>query len=145
MVSTIGHLVYAFSVKWWLFIVAMVISSMGMAGHPAMLALTTGAVDASKRGAVLGAMGALQAVCSLVGGVVDDNLFAYFISGHAFILFPGPQFILGSFLFACAASCTAMLFIKYSAKQVAHYTTLSVQEEKDVGEQKPLLINESNS
>jgi len=145
-VSMCGHLGYAFASKWWIFVVFIVVSSMGMTGHPAMMALMTGALDSSKRGAVLGAMGALQAVCVLVGGVASDNLFAYFISPQAVIQFPGPQFILGSFLFACAAISSIVVFVRHSEKDVDIGIAAASKEQEDVEpEQKPLLINSEDS
>jgi hypothetical protein len=43
-------------------------------------------------GAVLGAIGALQGICTFIGSFASENLFAYFISGSAFIFFSGIIF-----------------------------------------------------
>jgi DHA1 family tetracycline resistance protein-like MFS transporter len=138
MVSVCSHLFYAFSIKWWMFLAAMAVSSLGFTGHPAILTLITNAVDPSKRGMVLGAMGALQATCTLIGDVSYDNIFAYFTSKNAFIVFPGAQFVVGSFMFACSACISAILFVRYSKEDVA----LLAEQTKDDEATKPLLIND---
>lgn len=129
LISTGSHMLYAFAYKWWMFVVGLLISSAGFVGHPAIQALITNAADSSKRGAVLGAMGALQSLCTLAGGVTNDNLFAFFISGKAFIKFSGPQFFLGSLLFAMSATVSIILFNMYSEKRVATLVNASIQSE----------------
>lgn len=142
VVSTFSHLAYAFSFKWWIFVAAMSVASAGFAGHPTIQALITNAEAPNKRGAVLGAMGALQSLCICIGDLVMLNLYSYCVSGKGVITYPGPQFFLGSFLFAMAAVSSAILFYRFSEKRVKETLIISIQAEDMAAQEdhtKPLL------
>jgi DHA1 family tetracycline resistance protein-like MFS transporter len=74
----------------------------GIAG-PALQAVMAGQVPANEQGELQGALTSLMSLTSIVGPLLMTNLFAYFTSSGAPILFPGAPFLMGAILMLISA------------------------------------------
>jgi DHA1 family tetracycline resistance protein-like MFS transporter len=84
----------------------------GIAG-PALQATISGHVPPNAQGELQGSLTSLLSVSSIFGPLIMLNLFAYFTSVKAPVIFPGAPFILGGILML-SASIVAYKSLKQS-------------------------------
>ena len=93
-----GFAMYGWANSTWLFVAAIVVSSLWGLVFPTSQALMTQRVSASEQGELQGAIGSLRGIAMIVGPQIFAATFAYFISpGHRL---PGAPWYLAALLLA---------------------------------------------
>ena len=100
--SLVGYLLYAQAQPNWTVYAIIIINSFNFVVKPTAQGLLSNQLSAKQQGVLSGALASQGALTSIIGPFISTNLFAYFISAHTPIHFPGISFILGVWLFAIA-------------------------------------------
>jgi DHA1 family tetracycline resistance protein-like MFS transporter len=98
-----GMLLFAFANQSWMMYVFLIPYCLGGIAGPALQAVMAGQVPANEQGELQGALTSLMSLTSIVGPLLMTNLFAYFTSSGAPILFPGAPFLMGAILMLISA------------------------------------------
>lgn len=98
-----GMLLFAFANQSWMMYVFLVPYCLGGIAGPALQAVMAGHVPANEQGELQGALTSLMSVTSIIGPLLMTNLFAYFTSSDAPVLFPGAPFLMGAILMIISA------------------------------------------
>jgi DHA1 family tetracycline resistance protein-like MFS transporter len=98
-----GMLLFAFANQSWMMYVFLIPYCLGGIAGPALQAVMAGHVPANEQGELQGALTSLMSVTSIVGPLLMTNLFAFFTSSGAPILFPGAPFLMGAILMLISA------------------------------------------
>jgi DHA1 family tetracycline resistance protein-like MFS transporter len=98
-----GMLLFAFANQSWMMYVFLIPYCLGGIAGPALQAVMAGQVPANEQGELQGALTSLMSVTSIVGPLLMTNLFAYFTSADAPIVFPGAPFLMGAILMLISA------------------------------------------
>jgi DHA1 family tetracycline resistance protein-like MFS transporter len=93
-----GMLLFAFANQSWMMYVFLIPYCLGGIAGPALQAVMAGQVPPNEQGELQGALTSLMSVTSIVGPLLMTNLFAYFTSTGAPLVFPGAPFLMGSLL-----------------------------------------------
>ena len=94
----LGMFLFAIANQGWMMFVFLVPYCLGGIAGPALQATITSHVPPNSQGELQGSLTSLLSVTSIIGPLVMLNLFAYFISSNAPVIFPGASFVLGGIL-----------------------------------------------
>jgi len=94
----LGMFLFAFATKSWMMYVFLIPYCMGGIAGPSLQAIMSGHVSPKEQGELQGALTSLMSATSIIGPLLMTNLFAYFTSSKAPVLFPGAPFLLGGIL-----------------------------------------------
>jgi DHA1 family tetracycline resistance protein-like MFS transporter len=98
LLYAVGMFLFAMANQSWMMFVFLIPYCLGGIAGPALQATISGHVPPNAQGELQGSLTSLVSVTSVVGPLVMLNLFAYFTSGKAQIIFPGAPFVLGGIL-----------------------------------------------
>jgi MFS transporter, DHA1 family, tetracycline resistance protein len=108
-----GMFLFAIASQSWMMFVFLVPYCLGGIAGPALQATISGHVPPNAQGELQGSLTSLLSVSSIFGPLIMLNLFAYFTSVKAPVIFPGAPFILGGILML-SASIVAYKSLKQS-------------------------------
>ncbi len=94
VLSAAGYGCYALAGQVWVLFPGIILLSLGALGSPAIRAMLSQSVDASRQGEVQGALSGLQALMAIAGPVTMGALFAGATLPGAALHFPGAPFAL---------------------------------------------------
>ncbi|MCX6194900.1 MAG: TCR/Tet family MFS transporter, partial [Cytophagales bacterium] len=89
---------FAYATKSWMMYAFMIPFGLGGIAGPALQSLITQQVGADEQGELQGGLTSLQSITTIFGPLLASNLFAYFASERAPILFPGAAFFMAAIL-----------------------------------------------
>ncbi len=93
-----GFFLFAYATKSWMMYAFMIPFGLGGIAGPALQSLITQQVGADEQGELQGGLTSLQSITTIFGPLLASNLFAYFASERAPILFPGAAFFMAAIL-----------------------------------------------
>jgi DHA1 family tetracycline resistance protein-like MFS transporter len=102
----LGFVGYAFATRGWLMFPLMTTWFFGAVVMPATNALMSHKIPPTAQGELQGGVASLYSLSSIVGPPLMTQLFGYFTSGAASVVFPGAAFI-------CAAALTGASFVLF--------------------------------
>jgi len=94
----IGFFMFAYATKSWMMYAFMIPFGLGGIAGPALQSLITQQVGPNEQGELQGGLTSLQSITTIFGPLLASNLFAYFASEQAPILFPGAAFFMAAIL-----------------------------------------------
>jgi MFS transporter, DHA1 family, tetracycline resistance protein len=98
LLYAVGMFLFSMANQSWMMFVFLIPYCLGGIAGPALQATISGHVPPNAQGELQGSLTSLLSVTSVVGPLVMLNLFAYFTSVKAPVIFPGAPFILGGIL-----------------------------------------------
>jgi MFS transporter, DHA1 family, tetracycline resistance protein len=98
LLYAIGMFLFAAANQSWMMFVFLIPYCLGGIAGPALQATISGHVPPNAQGELQGSLTSLLSVTSIIGPPVMLNLFAYFTSVQAPMIFPGAPFVLGGIL-----------------------------------------------
>src|SRR5450755_3599482 len=98
LLYAIGMFLFAAANQSWMMFVFLIPYCLGGIAGQALQATISGHVPPNAQGELQGSLTSLLSVTSIVGSLVMLNLFAYFTSVKAPVIFPGAPFVLGGIL-----------------------------------------------
>jgi MFS transporter, DHA1 family, tetracycline resistance protein len=98
LLYAIGMFLFAAANQSWMMFVFLIPYCLGGIAGPALQATISGHVPPNAQGELQGSLTSLLSVTSIIGPLVMLNLFAYFTSVKAPMIFPGAPFVLGGIL-----------------------------------------------
>lgn len=93
-----GMFLFAFASQSWMMFVFLVPYCLGGIAGPAIQAIMSGHVPPNEQGELQGTLTSVMSLTAIFGPLLMTNLFAYFTSVQAPLLFPGAPFLLGGLL-----------------------------------------------
>ena len=93
-----GMFLFAFASQSWMMFVFLIPYCLGGIAGPALQAIMCGHVPPNAQGELQGALTSVMSLTAIIGPLLMTNLFAYFTSLQAPLLFPGAPFLLGGLL-----------------------------------------------
>ncbi|MEO8314072.1 MAG: TCR/Tet family MFS transporter [Pseudomonadota bacterium] len=93
-----GFLLYAFANQSWMMYAITVVYCMGGIAGPALQGIIAGEVPPNAQGELQGAFSGLMSVTSIVGPLLMNSIFAWFVRPEAPVYFPGAAMLLGAVL-----------------------------------------------
>jgi MFS transporter, DHA1 family, tetracycline resistance protein len=93
-----GLLLYAFASQSWMMYAITVVYCMGAISGPALQAIIAGEVPPNAQGELQGAFASLGSITSVVGPLLMNSIFAWFVRPDAPVYFPGAAMLLGAVL-----------------------------------------------
>jgi DHA1 family tetracycline resistance protein-like MFS transporter len=93
-----GMFLFAFSNQSWMMFVFLIPYCLGGIAGPALQAIMSGSVPPNAQGELQGALTSVMSLTAIIGPLLMTNLFAFFTSVQAPVLFPGAPFLLGGLL-----------------------------------------------
>jgi DHA1 family tetracycline resistance protein-like MFS transporter len=100
---SLGMFLFAFATQSWMMFAFLIPYCLGGIAGPSMQAIMAGQVPANEQGELQGALTSLMSATSIFGPPLMTNLFAFFTSTKAPVLFPGASFLLGGILMLFSA------------------------------------------
>jgi DHA1 family tetracycline resistance protein-like MFS transporter len=100
---SLGMFLFAFATQSWMMFAFLIPYCLGGIAGPSMQAIMAGQVPANEQGELQGALTSLMSATSIFGPPLMTNLFAFFTSAKAPLLFPGASFLLGGILMLFSA------------------------------------------
>ena len=88
----------SYATKSWMMYAFMIPFGLGGIAGPALQSLITQQVGPNEQGELQGGLTSLQSITTIFGPLLASNLFAYFASEQAPILFPGAAFFMAAIL-----------------------------------------------
>jgi MFS transporter, DHA1 family, tetracycline resistance protein len=98
LLYAVGMFLFAMANQSWMMFVFLIPYCLGGIAGPALQATISGHVPPNAQGELQGSLTSLMSVTSVIGPLVMLNLFAYFTSVKAPVIFPGAPFVLGGML-----------------------------------------------
>ncbi|HEY4937246.1 MAG TPA: TCR/Tet family MFS transporter [Puia sp.] len=98
LLCSIGMFLFALASQSWMMFVFLVPYCLGGIAAPALQATISGHVPPNSQGELQGSLTSLMSITSIIGPLLMTNLFAYFTSVRAPVIFPGAPFVLGGIL-----------------------------------------------
>jgi DHA1 family tetracycline resistance protein-like MFS transporter len=98
LLYAIGMFLFAIASQSWMMFAFLVPYCLGGIAGPALQATISGHVPPNMQGELQGSLTSLMSLTSIVGPLLMTNLFAYFTSVKAPVLFSGAPFVLGGVL-----------------------------------------------
>jgi len=98
-----GLLLYAFASHSWMMYAITVVYCMGAIAGPALQGIIAGEVPPNAQGELQGAFASLMSITSVVGPLLMNSIFAWFVRPNGPVYFPGAAMLLGAVL--TVASC----------------------------------------
>ncbi|HLA70545.1 MAG TPA: TCR/Tet family MFS transporter [Steroidobacteraceae bacterium] len=103
---TVGFLGYAFVPQGWMLYPALAIGSLGGIANPAVQSVMSKQAGPTSQGELQGANASIASVAAVISPVFMTQMFSYFSSPDAPVLFPGaPYLISGVLVFCCVLIC----------------------------------------
>lgn len=93
-----GFLLYALASQSWMMYAVTIVYCMGGIAGPALQGIMSTEVPPNAQGELQGAFTSLASLSSIVGPLVMNGVFAYFVSSDAPIYFPGAAMMVGAVL-----------------------------------------------
>jgi MFS transporter, DHA1 family, tetracycline resistance protein len=93
-----GMFLFAFASQGWMMFAFLVPYCLGGIGNPALQASISSNVPANEQGELQGILTGLMSLTSIFGPLLMNNLFYYFTTNKAPVIFPGAPFFLGGVL-----------------------------------------------
>ena len=93
-----GFLLFAFASQSWMMYAITVVYCMGGIAGPALQGIIAGEVPSNAQGELQGAFASLMSITSVVGPLLMNSIFAWFVRPNAPIYFPGAAMLLGAVL-----------------------------------------------
>ncbi len=90
-----GFLLYAFASQSWMMFAVTVIYCLGGIAGPAVQGIIASEVPPNAQGELQAAFTGLISLCSVIGPLLMNGIFAYFVSANAPVYFPGAAMLLG--------------------------------------------------
>jgi MFS transporter, DHA1 family, tetracycline resistance protein len=111
---SLGMLLFGFASQGWMMFVFIIVYCLGGIAGPALQGIISSHVPSNEQGELQGALTSLMSATSIIGPLIMTNLFAFFTSKGAPILFPGAPFIAGAALFLLSS------FLAYRSLKKKH-------------------------
>jgi DHA1 family tetracycline resistance protein-like MFS transporter len=103
---TVGFLGYAFVPQGWMLYPALAIGSLGGIANPAVQSVMSKQAGPTSQGELQGANASIASVAAVISPVFMTQMFSYFSTPDAPVLFPGaPYLISGVLVFCCVLIC----------------------------------------
>jgi DHA1 family tetracycline resistance protein-like MFS transporter len=103
---TLGFLGYALVPQGWMIYPALVIGSLGGIANPAMQSVMSKQAGPNSQGELQGAMASLTSIAAIISPIFMTQLFSYFSTPAAPVVFPGaPYLVSGGLVFCCVLIC----------------------------------------
>ena len=103
---TLGFLGYALVPQGWMIYPALVIGSLGGIANPAMQSVMSKQAGPNSQGELQGAMASLASIAAIISPIFMTQLFSYFSTPAAPVVFPGaPYLVSGVLVFCCVLIC----------------------------------------
>ena len=103
---TLGFLGYALVPQGWMIYPALLIGSLGGIANPAMQSVMSKQAGPNSQGELQGAVASLASIAAIISPIFMTQLFSYFSTPAAPVLFPGaPYLVSGVFVFCCVLIC----------------------------------------
>lgn len=96
LLYAIGFLLYAFASQSWMMYAITVVYCMGAIAGPALQGIIAGEVPPNAQGELQGAFASLMSITSVVGPLLMNSIFAWFVRPDAPVYFPGAAMLLGA-------------------------------------------------
>ena len=93
-----GFFLYATANQSWMMYAITVVYCMGGIAGPALQGIIAGEVPPNAQGELQGAFSGLMSITSVVGPLLMNSIFAWFVSSRAPVYFPGAAMLLGAIL-----------------------------------------------
>ena len=94
----LGLLLFAFASQSWMMFVFLIPYCLGGIAGPSLQAVMAGHIPPNEQGELQGALTSLMSATSIIGPLMMTNLFAYFTSSRAPVIFAGAPFLAGGLL-----------------------------------------------
>jgi MFS transporter, DHA1 family, tetracycline resistance protein len=107
-----GFLLYAFATDSWMMYAITVVYCLGGIAGPALQGIIAGEVPPNAQGELQGAFTGLMSVTSVVGPLLMNSIFAWFIRPEAPVYFPGAAMLLGAILTVVSCVLARRTFVK---------------------------------
>ncbi len=114
-VSVLANLGYALVPMGWMVFVILPLNAFGGLAQPASQGLMSKSVPADQQGMLQGGTSSLVSLTQIFGPPMATNLFAYFISPGAPVVFPGVSFFVGAILLAMALVLAILALSRFQA------------------------------
>lgn len=102
LLMTVGFVGYALVPYGWMIYPAIAIGSLGGIANPAMQSVMSRQAGPSSQGELQGAVASLSSIAAILSPLVMTQLFRYYSSPDAPVVFPGaPYLVAGALVFAC--------------------------------------------
>lgn len=98
LLCAIGMFLFAMATQSWMMFAFLVPYCLGGIAAPALQSTISGNIPPNAQGELQGSITSLVSLTSIIGPLIMTNLFAYFTSSRAPVLFPGAPFVLGGIL-----------------------------------------------
>jgi MFS transporter, DHA1 family, tetracycline resistance protein len=93
-----GFVLYAFASQSWMMYAITVVYCMGAISGPALQGIIAGEVPPNAQGELQGAFASLMSITSVIGPLLMNSIFAWFVRPAAPVYFPGAAMLLGAVL-----------------------------------------------
>jgi DHA1 family tetracycline resistance protein-like MFS transporter len=98
LLYAIGMFLFAMANQSWMMFVFLIPYCLGGIAGPALQASISGNVPPDSQGELQGSLTSLMSITMIIGPLLMTNLFSYFTSVKAPVIFPGAPFVLGGLL-----------------------------------------------
>jgi MFS transporter, DHA1 family, tetracycline resistance protein len=95
---SIALFLFAFASQSWMMFAILVPYCLGGIAGPALQGIISGQIPANEQGELQGGLTSLMSATSIFGPPLMTNLFAWFTSKNAPVIFPGAPFLMGALL-----------------------------------------------
>ena len=90
-----GFFLYAVATQSWMMFAITVVYCLGGIAGPALQSIISSEIPPNAQGELQAAFSGLMSICSVFGPLLMNSIFAYFVSEHAPVYFPGSAMLLG--------------------------------------------------
>jgi DHA1 family tetracycline resistance protein-like MFS transporter len=102
LLMTVGFIGYALVPQGWMIYPAIVIGSLGGIANPAVQSVMSRQAGPSSQGELQGAVASLASIAAIISPIFMTQLFSYFSTPAAPVVFPGaPYLVSGVLVFCC--------------------------------------------
>lgn len=108
----LGLVLFAFASQEWMMYAWTAVYALGGIGPPSLQAMISGKVPANEQGELQGLLTSLTSLATVISPLIMSNLFTYFTSESAPIVFPGVSFMASAILIFIST----MLFLSQRKK-----------------------------
>ncbi len=98
LLYALGMFLFAFATQSWMMFAFLVPYCLGGIAGPALQSIMTGHVPRNEQGELQGTLTSVMSLTAIIGPLLMTNLFAYFTSAKAPLVFAGAPFLLGGVL-----------------------------------------------
>lgn len=114
-----GFLLYAFANQSWMMYAITVVYCLGGIAGPALQGIIAGEVPPNAQGELQGAFSGLMSVTSVVGPLLMNSIFAWFVRPNTDVYFPGAAMLLAAVLTVVSCLLARRTFRKVPAAHAA--------------------------